>query len=100
MWNLHYIKKGGLCEVHGPRLRDDFHLLSLCLGQILVRCEHAIALTVSQVIVTNLQGWNPLYLWSDYAYPLREIHIDDGVVEVPRDTIATHYTSQGWDVIG
>jgi hypothetical protein len=60
MWNLHYIQKGGLREVHRPRLRDDFHLRSLCLGHIFVRHEHAIALTVSQVIVTDFQSQNPL----------------------------------------
>jgi hypothetical protein len=65
-----------------------------------VRCEHAIALAVSEVIVTDIQGWNPLQMRSEYLYSLRKVRSDECVVEVPRDTVMTNHTGQGWNVVG
>jgi hypothetical protein len=99
MWYIHHIQDSRPRDVHGPRLGDDLQLLPLHFGQISMWGEHVKDLAVSQIIVTNLQGWNPLQLWSDNAYSLREVRSDDYVVEVPQDTATTHHTEQGWDVV-
>jgi len=80
MWDFHDVKDSGLHDVHGPWMGNDLRSNSLRLIQLLVRFEHVVGLAVPKIIVIDIQGWNPLQIWSDYAYPLLEVRRDDHVV--------------------
>jgi hypothetical protein len=65
-----------------------------------MRCEHRIVISVSQVKVTYIEGWDQSQMWSNCVYPLREVFHDERVLEITWDIFTTNHTNQRRDVVG
>jgi hypothetical protein len=64
-----------------------------------MRGEHGVVLSVANIEIIVIQGWDLSQLDFDYMYPLRYVCGDQSVLIVPWDVVMINHSSQMRDVI-
>jgi hypothetical protein len=99
MRNLHHVEYSGLHQLLYPQLGDAAKLLPIGIRKKSMGREHGIVLSVVEIEITILQGWDLSQLTSHYTYSLWNIHGHQCVLKILWDAIAVNCTSQGKDII-
>jgi hypothetical protein len=99
MRNFHDIQYSGLHQDLYPRPGYYARILPSCLHQVSMRCVHGVVLSIDDIEITVLQGWDLSQLASKYAYPLRDVRGDQSVLIFLWDVVAVNRASQRRDII-
>jgi hypothetical protein len=62
--------------------------------------EHVIDFAISEVEVSKIQCCNLILVCSNYAYPLREVHRNQGVFEISGHIVLIYCVAQRWNIGG
>jgi hypothetical protein len=62
--------------------------------------EHVIDIEISEVEVAELQRCNLILVCSSCAYPLREVHHNQGVFEISSHVVSIYCAAQRWNIGG
>ena len=62
--------------------------------------EHVIDLPFAEVEVDKLQCYNLILVFSNYVYPLQEVHSDQSVFEISGHAVSIYFAAQRWNIGG
>jgi hypothetical protein len=62
--------------------------------------DHVIDFAISKVEVAKLQHCNLILVCSNCAYPLREVHRNQGVFKISGHAVLIYCAAQGWNIGG